>query len=357
MVGYRLELGGREAIDIKSIELEDQLKHSPYYKDFFSDKEHYTYLGGTSQNPVIVSALQEDKVKGGHKWRVLARTKKDDYYFTIEAASKKKMLKYLYGFATDVLGPDLELYELPDPKTAQSLKQDLVHMEDRILIKAYKFGVVYCKKGQTDECDMFSNDKPSKRFNEFMDMMGTKTRLKGYKGYKGGLDTEHDTTGTHAYVTEFKGFEIVYHCSTLLPLTMENGTQQVARKRHIGNDVVVIIFQDGPTGGFSPATITSKFNHVYLVVQFIGRRKNTNGQNIPQYQIALVSKPGVKKHGPPLPPPGTIFSCDDDTREFILTKLINAERAAYYAPGFAQARTRRLWLKELLDKYGKPPKK
>jgi hypothetical protein len=48
---------------------------------------------------------------------------------------------------------DVELLEVKDP----ALAEDLRHMEDRLLIKAYRFGVVYCKQGQTDENDMFSN--------------------------------------------------------------------------------------------------------------------------------------------------------------------------------------------------------
>jgi len=354
MVGYRTEMGGRDLVTPDQVSLEDQLKHSLYYKDNLAEKEHYNFLGGTPQNPVVVSALPEEKVKGqGYKWKILARTKKDDYHYTIEAPSKKKMLKQLVEFGADAFGTEIELHEVGE-KHAESLKQDLLHMEDRILIKAYKFGVVYCRKGQTDERDMFSNVKPSKLFTEFMQMMGTKTKLQGYKGYKGGLDTEHNTTGTHAYVTRFHGFDILYHCSTLLPLSKEN-SQQVARKRHIGNDVVVIVFQDGQNGGFAPYTITSKFNHVYLVVQVAGKKRKPHGERVTQYQVGLVSKPGVKCHGPPLPPGGA-FCCGEETREFLLTKLINAERAAYYAPGFAQSRTRRLWLKDILEKYGKTKK-
>eukprot|EP01121_Diplochlamys_sp_Union-15-3_P011925 TRINITY_DN3502_c0_g1_i5.p1 TRINITY_DN3502_c0_g1~~TRINITY_DN3502_c0_g1_i5.p1 ORF type:complete len:354 (-),score=58.62 TRINITY_DN3502_c0_g1_i5:53-1114(-) len=353
MLGYRVELGSNTTH--YTLDLEDKLKHSLYFKNTFSEKAHFNFLGGTAQNPVCVSALIEEKVKGGHKWRILVRTKKDDFYLTIEASSKKKMLKYLCEGGVEIFGTDIDFYEVSDQKAVSSLIQDLVHMEDRLFIKAYKFGVVYCKKGQTNEEDMFSNAKPSKLFSEFMDMIGTKTKLQGYKGYKGGLDTENNTTGSHAYVTHFQGFDILYHCSTLLPISADN-TQQIARKRHIGNDVVVIVFQDGPTGGFSPDTISSKFNHIYLVVQAVGKKKSPNGEKVTQYQIAIVSKQGVRIHGPPLPA-GALFPCCEETREYLLTKLINAERAAYYAPGFAQSRTRRLWLKDILEKYGKPQKK
>ncbi len=55
----------------------------------------------------------------------------------------------------------------------------------------------------------------------------------------------------------------MFHVSTLLPHSAVN-RQQLERKRHIGNDVVVIVFQDGPNGGFNPKTISSKFNRILI---------------------------------------------------------------------------------------------
>lgn len=55
----------------------------------------------------------------------------------------------------------------------------------------------------------------------------------------------------------------MFHVSTLLPHSAIN-RQQLERKRHIGNDVVVIVFQDGPNGGFNPKTISSKFNRILI---------------------------------------------------------------------------------------------
>jgi hypothetical protein len=75
--------------------------------------------------------------------------------------------------------------------------------------------------------------------------------------------TTENTTGTHSYATKHEGFEIMFHVSTLLPHSAIN-RQQLERKRHIGNDVVVIVFQDGPNGGFNPKTISSKFNRILI---------------------------------------------------------------------------------------------
>jgi len=222
-------------------------------------------------------------------------------------------------------------------------------MEDRLFIRSYRMGVVYCKSGQKDETDMFSNENASDDFYEFMDWLGEKVKLKGFKGYNGGLDVHDNTTGTHSYCSSIHGFEVMFHVSTLLPFSPAN-RQQLERKRHIGNDVVVLVFQDGQTGGFNPKTITSKFNHVYAVIQKV------QGVGETRYKFALVSKEGVKPHGPVIPSK-EYWKKDDEFRNFLLTKLINSERAAYFAPGFAQTRTRRLWLKDIIENYDTTNKK
>lgn len=51
----------------------------------------------------------------------------------------------------------------------------------------------------------------------------------------------------------------MFHVSTLLPFFPDD-PQQVERKRHLGNDVVIVIFMDAPSEPFSPTIIRSQFN-------------------------------------------------------------------------------------------------
>ena len=51
---------------------------------------------------------------------------------------------------------------------------------------------------------------------------------------------------------------------------------QLQRKRHIGNDIVCLVFLDGPTVRFRPSCIKSHFLHVFIVV----RPVNTGGYNV-----------------------------------------------------------------------------
>lgn len=75
-----------------------------------------------------------------------------------------------------------------------------------------------------------------------MYVTGQRIRLRGFEGYKAGLDTRTDSTGTHAVAATYRGAEVTFHVSTMLPFT-PNNRQQLLRKRHIGNDIVTIVFQ------------------------------------------------------------------------------------------------------------------
>lgn len=128
-----------------------------------------------------------------------------------------------------------------------------------------------------------------------------------------------DSTGTHSLYTTFKDYELMFHVSTLLPYTpnnkqqvrMEHSThkafrretrqtyylesefvertwaqgnvhvksvpltgapalffnQQLLRKRHIGNDIVTIVFQEPGAHPFTPKAIRSHFQHVFIIVR------------------------------------------------------------------------------------------
>lgn len=83
--------------------------------------------------------------------------------------------------------------------------------------------------------------------------------------YRGGLDVSEQTDSPTSYYECYDQKEIMFHVSTLLPYT-PNDTTQIQRKRHIGNDIVAIVFQEENTP-FHPSMIKSNFLHVYLVVQ------------------------------------------------------------------------------------------
>ncbi len=92
------------------------------------------------------------------------------------------------------------------------IKEDLLVLENKFLSSDYKFGILYAKKDQ-NENQMFSNCKcplkvyqdfinlnliaqyiveegVSAQFHKFLNLLGGKVTLKGFKGYSGGLDVK-----------------------------------------------------------------------------------------------------------------------------------------------------------------------
>ena len=160
--------------------------------------------------------------------------------------------------------PHLSVVSL-HPILAPSSSQLLVNYDEHVLVNNFKFGVIYQRVGQTSEEALFGNRVHSAAMERFLDMIGQRVRLAEHSGYRGGLDTQFGQTGQHSVYTEHLGKEIMYHVATLLPFS-ETDSQQLQRKRHIGNDIVSIIFQEGNTP-FSPDMVTSHFLHAYIVVQ------------------------------------------------------------------------------------------
>ncbi|KAF9935533.1 Rap1 GTPase-activating protein 2, partial [Modicella reniformis] len=116
----------------------------------------------------------------------------------------------------------------------------------------------------------------------------------------------------------------MYHVSTLLPHNTDD-RQQIQRKRHIGNDIVCIIFVDGDQP-IIPNAIRSQFLHIFVVIHPVPLPDGTTG-----YAATIVCDEQVPEFGPPLPDP-PIFKTPQELRAFLLCKMINGENAACKAP-------------------------
>eukprot|EP00026_Physarum_polycephalum_P018624 Phypoly_transcript_20274.p1 GENE.Phypoly_transcript_20274~~Phypoly_transcript_20274.p1 ORF type:complete len:202 (+),score=24.86 Phypoly_transcript_20274:66-608(+) len=180
--------------------------------------------------------------------------------------------------------------------------------------------------------------------------MGDKISLKGWTQYSGGLNVDAGLEGTHSVYTQYEGFEIMFHVSTLLPFN-PGDTQQLARKRHIGNDIVAIVFMDGPCPPLKPTFIKTQFIHVFIIVQLI---RGAPGQKA-KYRVSVAAKNDVRPFMPFLPPETTELVNGPELREFLLTKLINGERSSLMSLSFKErmGKARQLFLNNLHDMYGK----
>lgn len=57
----------------------------------------------------------------------------------------------------------------------------------------------------------------------------------------------------------------MFHVSTQLPYERHD-PQKLQRKRHIGNDIVCVVFLEADNTAFSPACIKSHFLHTFILV-------------------------------------------------------------------------------------------
>uniref|UniRef100_A0A3Q2HW37 Signal induced proliferation associated 1 like 1 n=1 Tax=Equus caballus TaxID=9796 RepID=A0A3Q2HW37_HORSE len=266
-----------------------------YYRKFFYQKEHWNYFGADENlGPVAVSIRrekpEETKENGSpYNYRIIFRTSELNYQ--------------------------------------------------------QKVGIMYCKAGQSTEEEMYNNESAGPAFEEFLQLLGERVRLKGFEKYRAQLDTKTDSTGTHSLYTTYKDYEIMFHVSTMLPYT-PNNKQQLLRKRHIGNDIVTIVFQEPGAQPFSPKNIRSHFQHVFVIVRV--HSPCTDGVC---YSVAVTRSRDVPSFGPPIPK-GVTFPKSNVFRDFLLAKVINAENAAHKSEKFRAmaTRTRQEYLKDLAEK-------
>lgn len=59
-----------------------------------------------------------------------------------------------------------------------------------------KVGVMYCRAGQSTEEEMYNNETAGSAFEEFLELLGEKVRLKGFTKYRAQLDTKSNSLTT-----------------------------------------------------------------------------------------------------------------------------------------------------------------
>lgn len=312
-----------------------------YFHDFklhFLGKEHYNYISMGEEStvgPVIItcekvpppdSLLYATK----HHLKVLVQTKKGTERLSLPMKKIEEAKTAIKAIKT--VKPELAKLRFVKAK-GPDIEKHLQLYEQQLIRTVYKFGVLYCKEGQTDENEMYNNEHGSPNLDEFLAFLGETIALQGFTGYRGGLDVKENTTGTHSvYTKHIDDCEIMFHVSTLLQYYPQD-PQQVERKRHLGNDVIMIVFREGNDHPpFDMTEIHSHFNHVFFVVQKDEAASAKHG--VTCWRIESGFKEGVLPYDPPLPAPPVFVKNDAKCRSWFLTKLINAERAAYYAPDF-----------------------
>ncbi|XP_063210238.1 rap1 GTPase-activating protein 1-like isoform X5 [Chroicocephalus ridibundus] len=310
------------------------------YRKHFLGKEHQNFYSSDMSLGYLVLSVKYEQIEKQENLRLLLRTRTGTKHDLIPISCLNEFPNAVQ--MAKLLCEDVNV-ERFFPVLYPKASQLIVAFDEHVISNNFKFGVIYQKPGQTTEEEVFSNTEESLGFLEFLDFLGDKIQLQDFRGFRGGLDVTRGQTGTESVYTNFRGKEIMFHVSTKLPFT-EGDSQQLQRKRHIGNDIVAIIFQDESTP-FVPDMIASNFLHAYVVVQLT---PGTTGDTF--YKVSVTARDDVPFFGPPLPNPA-IFRKSAEFREFLLAKLINAEYSCYRAEKFAklEERTRSALLESLFE--------
>lgn len=335
-----------------------------YYRKYFFGQEHQNWFGmDENLGPVAISIKREKlcealhdenqakQIDSIHLLRMIIRTSElltlrgsiiEDSIPNARGTGKQATTKDIL----DYVAPDIQMSSLRLGVNTPQCEQQLLKLDEQGLTNKYKVGILYCRAGQNTEEDMYNNGDAGSAFSEFLDAIGKTVRLKGFEHYKAGLDNKTDSTGTHSLYATYQDCEIMFHVSTMLPVT-PNNRQQLLRKRHIGNDIVTIVFQEPGSLPFTPKNIRSQFQHVFVVVRAINPCTDHT-----QYKVSVSRSKEVPVFGPPIRNNG-IYSKGKTFADFLLAKIINAENAAHRSEKFATmaTRTRQEYLKDLATNY------
>ncbi|XP_029993691.1 rap1 GTPase-activating protein 1-like isoform X14 [Sphaeramia orbicularis] len=310
------------------------------YRKHFLGKEHFNYYSVDSALGHLVFSLKYDVIGDQEHLRLMLRTKLKTHHdvIPISCLTEFPNVVQMAKLVCEEINVD-RFFPVLYPKASRLI----VTFDEHVISNNFKFGIIYQKYGQTSEEELFGNSVESPAFVEFLEFVGEKIELHNFKGFRGGLDVTHGQTGTESVYCNYRNKEVMFHVSTKLPYT-EGDTQQLQRKRHIGNDIVAIVFQEENTP-FVPDMIASNFLHAYIVVQVM----NPCSDNV-LYKVSVTARDDVPFFGPALPNPA-IFKKGPEFHEFLFTKLINAEYACYKAEKFAklEERTRSALLETLYE--------
>ncbi|XP_078467398.1 LOW QUALITY PROTEIN: rap1 GTPase-activating protein 1 [Lampetra planeri] len=277
------------------------------YRQHFLGQEHFNYYAVDPALGIIIFSVKHEVVSEQEHLRMILRTKARTCYDLIpiscltEFPNVIQMAKLVCEDVTvDRFSPILY------PKASKLI----VTYDEHVLSNNFKFGVIYQKFGQTSEEEVFGNNEESAAFVQFLELLGGTVQLQGFKGFRGGLDVTHGQTGVES---------------------RESPTASRLRSKYIPQSAMIFL------------------------LPFLSHRAVLCRPPTPHPpQLSITARDDVPEFKPPLPNP-PIFKKGEEFREFLLTKLINAEHACYRADKFAklEERTRAALLETLHEELAR----
>ncbi len=167
------------------------------------------------------------------------------------------------------------------------------------VIDTHKVGIMYVAPGQTHEQEILGNDHGSPAYTRFLEGIGRLITLCGQVDvYAGGLDPDED--GEYAYAWWDDIGQILYHTATLMP-NHEHDPQFNYKKRHIGNDLVRIVWNDSGVP-YRFDTLLTQFQFVNIVIEphsigAIAAFSNSLHEN-EYFRVTVQRAPGMSEFTP-----------------------------------------------------------
>ena len=296
--------------------------------------EHYNFFTVLDDTPIVFCAARNQE-QG--TIRLIILTPRDDFCLIIPGppSSSPQWKPPQYSAAIRNAVPfvkNRKLYRFKDDEIAEKLIQDFMRL---FTYNRCKFGLVYCAPGQDSERSFLANESGSADFDEFCEFIGEKITLQDFPGYSGGLSKMSGLSGEHTIYTKYgsaaeeQEIEIVFHVSTMLP-NNPNDPQKIEKKRHIGNDFIVLLFKEANDENdvIDVSTFLSKFNHIFIVVNPVKE------EGMPtRYRVTVAANDDIRPFPPFIPlRTGNVFEKNEEFRDWLLMKLVNAERSALNIP-------------------------
>ncbi|XP_065212023.1 tuberin [Planococcus citri] len=162
-----------------------------------------------------------------------------------------------------------ESNEKPIPVHSSTTIQRAINVFDRIPpYETHKVGVIYVGPGQANnEKEILSNTNGSVRYVQFLSKLGTLVRLADVNSqniFLGGLE-QNGNDGKYAYIWKDDIMQVIFHVATLMP-NKENDVNCNNKKKHIGNDLVSIVYNESGEE-YNLNTVKCQYNFASIIIE------------------------------------------------------------------------------------------
>eukprot|EP01156_Anaeramoeba_ignava_P022459 Anaeramoba_ignava/c20684_g1_i1.p1 GENE.c20684_g1_i1~~c20684_g1_i1.p1 ORF type:complete len:364 (-),score=129.21 c20684_g1_i1:212-1303(-) len=193
-----------------------ELKEEYPFRDNYKGKEYANYITKHPDKGIVLVSVYEAKKNDKDGFQVFIWTENGNEILHLS----KSDIDIPIFRSIFCMGPSLnKIFSSFDPsfKNLEILTCEfgntedeglLLQIEDSKNIKKYKFGVVYIDDTITSEEEIYDYANGSHEYDEFLKILGEKVELKGFKGYRGGLDIKRKKIYQNFFMFFYQNFFI-----------------------------------------------------------------------------------------------------------------------------------------------------